>query len=214
MLTKSIQSLVRNSSLRLTHLKVYFNKTKIADYTNNGLIYLKDVLPKLKPNKLYGLNLYYKEDGMYHETELIHAYVFIDDDNKIIICCQKKSFYDSLPEKQYVKVVGDYYLIGQSTKKLVIEEVPFSIVDLHVHAGAINKHTLIIWKNELNIQDEVAKMLSEYDYDWVGEIEMNERCKLDENGLVIQKDVTNTICIEVKINRKRTIWERISLWFK
>ena len=218
MFSKSIQNWVRTSSVRITHVKVYFNKTKIVDYTNHGVTFLKNVLPKLKPNRLYSVNVFYKENGMYYDTDIIHAYAFLDRQDKVILVCQKRSFFGELPKKQYVEISGDFYFTGQATKKVVVEEVPFSILDLHVFGNdelkPLNKHVYIVWKDQLNIFYEVDKILSDYEYDWVSEPEMNERCKMNELGDLVEKDWTNTICVNVKINRKRGIWERISLWFK
>jgi hypothetical protein len=220
MLSRSLHQFIHDD-YQTTHIKVCFNKTQIAEYMQNDTLYLKDIIPKLKSNHLYSLNLFYKENGMYYPTELNRCFVFIDDKNKLILCSQKNKRSNKL--KQYVKLTPDHYFTSRSTKKLIVEESKLNIVDLHIYNDPIedqseykiDKHVFIVC-DQLNIYEEMSKILKSYEFEFTHEgFEFFGKCMMDEmTGKLLEMDRTNTVCVKVKIIRKKGFWERIGTYFK
>jgi hypothetical protein len=110
----------------LIHIKVIFNKTKIAEYTYFGKVLIKKVLPSIKNNRIYSVSLLFKEYGDYVETEISEYILFKKDDE--IYFCQPVYKHGMI----YLKEISDIKIDGPATKKIIVEEIKSKIYAVEI----------------------------------------------------------------------------------
>ena len=175
-------------------------------------------IPTLEKRKLYSLSVYYKENGEYYPTELTELFVLVDDADKLVMFEYKNNHWYSM-ERKYVVHCHDYILMGQSKKKIIIQETDKKLYDIHlcsIHSESVaqmriydfNKSILIVSKEQIDIPKEVQKILYQYHY-VINKIVCSENCIIDSNKIIIESKPTNKIYMEVKLEGKKGLWKRL-----
>jgi hypothetical protein len=204
----------------LVHVKVILNHNKIGDYILTKGVRLRKLIPDLEPLKLYSLNLLYKENGEYLQSDIRNFFLVVDEEKKLLIL----SPIYSLNRKYYLEIVKDFSLEGSATKKIVIQDTDYKFYDIHissVHSESIdqkriydfNSSILLASNKNIDLQKELAKKLSKYIFQ-VKNIVCSDGCILDEDSQPFICESTNKIYIEVSLDRKKTWKERINEYFK
>jgi hypothetical protein len=209
------------SNRDMIHIKVVFNKTKIAEYTFFGQVMIKKVLPNIKKNKIYTISLLYKEYGDYVETDISQFILFKSDDEELYI-------YDPIykNEMYYLNEISDLVLKGMATKKVVVDEIPsqnkklfaIEIIGLKKKKLKYNEQEETIfnksWMIGTNDKLELGKLLkkeirSKYEYD-ILDFQMDDDILLNDNMELSTKRSLNRIQIVLNIIRKRSLYEKIT----
>ena len=193
---------LRNLNNRMVKIKVVLNGEKIKTYSFTDQVRLRSILPKLEPNKIYSMNLYYKEEGEYDRCDLKNLIV-IQTDNRIDIFKNKRGVLSD-PK-------SDYLLFGYFKKKLIIQEVDMKIYNFYIHSITSEKidekmmmnmdfnKTICVYSNkDMDMKKEIEKILCNYVYDIRQKSE-----KYDEHLGVWEVEV------QVSIERKKNIWKRL-----
>lgn len=206
-LTKHFQ----NMSNPIVKVKVVLNEQKIKTYSYPKEARLRNILPDLKKDNIYSLDLYYKEEGYYYPSSLKDLILTTEDDR--INIYENKNGRLSDPK-------SDYILFGYSKKKIIIQEVDRKIYHIHIsqknrdNSVERNKeqkidltrmdiefHQTICVDKEIDIVKEIDRILSDYNY----EIYQTSDISDEYWGHKRIRDVD----VQVVIERKKNIWRRI-----
>jgi hypothetical protein len=194
----------------MVHIKVIFNKTKIAEYTFFNYVSLKKILPKIKNNKIYSLSLLYKEYGDYVESEISEYILFKYNDELFI--------YQPIYKKGYcyLKDIVDINIYGSSTKKVIVEELSFrQIYGLEIlvqnEKGLLFTKRFMMLTNDENFQLKLfLKNEIEYKYQYeILDFETEDDEMQMKEGLEMEgSKVINKIRMVLNITKEKSLYER------
>jgi hypothetical protein len=207
------------SNRELIHIKVIYNKTKIAEYTYFHDVCMKTVLPKIKKNKIYSISLLYKEYGDYVDTEITEYYLFKDDNDSIYLLephLQNKIIF--------LTEIPDIKMSGTSTKKIVVEELNKRIFGVEIDGFHIEenlnkiplfeKKYLVISSDGLDLGRILQKKIkNKYEYE-ILDLHSDENITMDEDLKFQSEKSINRIHLALHIKRKKGWFERLIHWFK
>lgn len=185
----------------IVKVKVVFNGQKMDTRSFPHQARLRNILPELQNDKVYSLNVYYKENG-YYMIDLKNLILF-KNGNKILIYKDKNGRLSG-PK-------SDYLLFGYSTKKVIIQETTKNIYHLHIEsipnstrteessdASMIgtewNEMICMDDHQEIDMKKQVDTILCNYLY----HIEDTWCCQSDRRDIHVQ----------VVIARKKNLWRR------
>lgn len=200
---------LQNLSNPIVKVKVVLNGQKMDTLSFPHQARLRSILPDLENDKVYSLNVYYKENG-YYMIDLSNLILF-KNDNKILIY-KDKGGHLSKPKP-------DYLLFGYSTKKVIIQETTKNIYHLHIESlpnpmrpeesSSVSmigfEHNEMICRDdneEIDMKKHLDRILCNYLY----HIE-NIEYLVDQDKLCCQSD-RGEISVQVEIEGKRNIWRR------
>lgn len=189
---------LQNLSNPIVKVKVVFNGQKMDTRSFPHQARLRNILPELQNDKVYSLNVYYKENG-YYMIDLKNLILF-KNGNKIFIYKDKNGRLSG-PKP-------DYLLFGYSTKKVIIQETTKSIYHLHITNSMRPEESSdasmigVEWnemicaddQQEIDMKKELDRILCNYLY----HIENVEYLVDDRRDIHVQ----------VVIEGKRNIWRR------
>jgi hypothetical protein len=200
------------SKKEMIHIKVIFNKTKIAEYTFfDSKIGVKKVLPKIKNNRIYSISLLYKEYGDYVESE-ISEYILFKYNDHVYLCepFHKKDYC-------YLRDINDICISGSATKKIIVEELSHrKIFGLEIMGQ--NEENILFTKDWMiltyhNQKFPLAKVLKKeiepkYKFE-ILDMETDEDVKMDEELQMDSGKSINRIRMVLNINKEKSLYERI-----
>jgi hypothetical protein len=197
---RGIVDYLQNISNPFVKVKVTLNGKKLDTHIYPDQVRLRSILPDLEINKIYLLNLYYKENGEYYLSELKNI-ILVKEDDKICIYENKNGRLNG--------PISNYLLFGYSKKKIVIQEVDKKIIHIHIQSLSNEKLTQSInganefyesicidGDKEIDIDRKIDDILCNYVY------QIQKKEKIDEDKNICQ------VYVEVVVDRKKNIWRR------
>lgn len=209
------------SKKEMIHLKVVFQKTKIAEYTYFNPVLLKKILPNIKENKIYSVSILYREYGDYVESEIMEYYLFRDEDDIYFCKPYLENGFIFLEEISDLKMDG-----SPCTRKIIVEEFSkrrlygVQIQGWNEKSGneedvnVFTKRYLIASDNgEIDIKKLLDKKVG-YQYEYgIDDLDTESDMKMDVDNLIFQsKKTINRINICLMIKKKKSLWQRFKEW--
>ena len=202
-------------------VKVVLNNDIIDKHLSTKDHYLRKFIPEdLNPNRIYTMTLFYKFNGQYNKSKLIDLLIFVEEDNLNI----RKVHFFKFEKSKYIKECHDFILIGFSKKKIDIHDSLYKIYDFQI---SIDKSTSSVndklsrdrselqvsigSRDYINVKKELDKLFSKYVYT-IKNLESDE-CSVDRHYNIVDSQPRNKILIEVNIEKKRKMSERIYNYF-
>lgn len=205
----------------IIRIKTFLNDKKVDNFVFSKKASLLKVIPELEHNKVYSVDVSYKDFDGYYKHDPLQLILFLDENNKICIFEFNASWTST--SSRYLIPIHDVQLFGQSKKKITINEIDKKFYDIHVssiHPDTIenrkiydfNKRLCIVSKDTICIHKELDKILSKYKYH-IEHVQF-KNCEMDEKQRIVHSDVINNISIEIMIEKEKGLYERLSEYFR
>jgi hypothetical protein len=146
-----------------TKAAIYLNGKKHSNQTFTHKTTLKTLLSNsqiFSKNKLYFISLYYKYNGIYHQTNIDSTYAFLDKDGKIDFYVSKSMILDS----DYKKRIEDYILYGSAKKKILVYESNYTFYQIDISSTEIYQQIRLCKSGPFCLVKELRKKLSKYKF--------------------------------------------------
>lgn len=191
-------------------VKVFLSYLKKGDYVFSKSTHLRKIIPELEKNKVYQLDLYYKENGDYILSDLCNLFVMLNSSDKIVFF-EYENRHWFVSQYKYLRECSNFLLLGYAKKKIFIRETNKKFYDIHIYSNSImndqkvdiDKKLFLVGSESIDISYEVYKLLKKYIYQ-IDSIVYNGSSKQH-----LELDIVNTVEVEVRIERKKTIRERL-----
>jgi len=217
---RSIFRNIKTMSHEDVKIKTFLNNKKMDNFIFNKRASIRKVFPELDHDKIYLVNIFYKDIDEYRKDSLVLILLF-DENQLCMFEFKNKNWYST--STKYLKPIHDIELLGQSKKKISIHSMDEKIYILHVvsvHSDSthkkkiydFNKYVWIFTKDTICVTEELDKILHKYVYK-ISNIQP-ENCEIDNDERLINTSYVNKISIDIMIDRPKKIYQKLLEYFK
>lgn len=171
----------------MVHIKIFLNNYYIKNHSAPHGLHLEDILPKLKEETIYKMNMYYKDRGKYNNTNAIDMRLFY---------YEKKYYIFENINGIYYKLSEYEDIIYEPTIKLTLNETSEKYYKIEV---TYFNPIFIFTKDIINIKTIMGKYLKKYDYT-INNIDAS--CTVSKEGVLLKSNNINEIYLDVYANKK------------